>query len=1154
MVAERIRRGMASGRRISCLAKVLRCSGATLMAVGAVAVNSIASASASTHSQPTGRGSSLHLAGAPPRIPVGSADEGAPASSTPLQVDVLLNPRDPTRLAAMAASVSDPGSPMFRRYLKPGQFAKEFAPTPRTIASVVSALQHQGLDPGQVTSNGMEIPIHTTAKTAESAFQVQLHQYRLPGGRLAYANTGAPSVPAAMSAAIAGVVGLDDLYPPLPNNIIGRVSGALPNSTSTIGTLSDPCGNGNFSATPGDLAAAYGFSGLYNEGDLGAGATVGLFELSGYSSSDISTYEACYGSSATVTNPNGTVAVNGGVGEVTGDIEFVASMAPKSKILVYESNDYMTDWNNIVGADAARVVSTSWSGGCEPNSTVQTAENTDLMEAAVQGQTIFAATGDGGSEDCNQGSKTIQSQLAVQDPGSQPYITGVGGTQYSNPPSYGPPPAESGWSGSTGGISITWPMPTWQAGQGVINSYTSGSPCTPNGHPYCREVPDVSALAGYPGLPFYCTAGTAMGECNNAGWQSFYGTSAAAPTWGAFAALTDSSCSSIEPNGIGFINPLIYQLEAGPKGAGAGYFNDITSGDNDALNADSGAYPATIGYDMVTGLGTPVGVPLAGGLCHAPVVDVTVTGTQSTVGGAISFTDNPPGSLPSGVTGIAGTIGNCSTSVSPSSPAGAYYGTITGCEGLTLSGPDATDYSIFYEDGGVTILKQISSTTTVSSVPNPSTFGESVTLTATVSPSDGGGSVTFYYDGGAEQVPCSPPQPESLALVSGTTYQAMCTTSSLPVGTDLITATYSGDTDTAGSSGSLPGGQAVNPAPTTTTLVSSSPNPTIHHQAVTLTATVTPTDGMGTVTFYAGTKAICKNVMLMFVGGTTYQTTPPCVDSSLTVGTHKVTAVYSGDMNYLGSTSPVLVQKVKAYGAPAFITPVSGTPQSSPVGVAFAQPLTAVVSDLWGNPVPGAQVTFTAPSTGPSGTFIPGFQSAMAATGSTGRVTAPVFTANLTVGGPYDVTASIGAVSGSFVLTNLPPVQDTAVSIVPAEFTLTGGGTTPGFLVDAINTGMIPTSGTLTVTDTISGGLSFTGQSLAGADKNGWNCTFAGAGGDLYLQRLHSGGWGQLRRPLCRCHGSVGHGAHRHRRSHSDRPDAAGQHRHRSSTRRGLLN
>jgi hypothetical protein len=153
-------------------------------------------------------------------------------------------------------------------------------------------------------------------------------------------------------------------------------------------------------------------------------------------------------------------------------------------------------------------------------------------------------------------------------------------------------------------------------------------------------------------------------------------------------------------------------------------------------------------------------------------------------------------------------------------------------------------------------------------------FGQPVTLTATVSPTDGLGTVAFSNDGSLV-AGCTA---QSLSPVSGATYQAICTTSSLPVGSDGISATYSGDTDYAGSSGLLPQPQVVNQIPTTTTLVSSV-NPSIHHQPVTFTATVAPTDGGGGVTFYAGTKVICTNVGL--IGGKA-----SCVDSTLKVGTH----------------------------------------------------------------------------------------------------------------------------------------------------------------------------------------------------------------------------------------------------------------------------
>ena len=378
------------------------------------------------------------------------------------------------------------------------------------------------------------------------------------------------------------------------------------------------------------------------------------------------------------------------------------------------------------------------------------------------------------------------------------------------------------------------------------------------------------------------------------------------------------------------------------------------------------------------------------------------------------------------------------------------------------------------------LVDQIQTTTTVSSVPNPSFSGQAVSLTATVSPTDNGpgSSVAFYANGSTSPIlGCGL---ASLSPVSGATYQAICTTSSLPVGSNGISATYSGDTDYAGSSGVLTQPQVVNQIPTTTTLVSSV-NPSIHHQPVTFTATVSPTDGGGHVTFYTGTKAICTNVGL--IGGKA-----PCTDSTLKVGPHAITAVYSGDTDYLGSTSSILIQKVKAFGAPAFITPTRGTPQSAPIGTPFTQVLTAQVTDLYGNAVPGASVTFAAPTSGPSGTFIPGFQSATAVSDSTGQVIAPAFTANMTVGGPYDVTASIGAVSGSFVLTNAPAVQETAIQQLPANIVL-AGGPTPAIQVNVENTGTVPTSGTLTVIDTLSDGIAFTGGFTG---PPGWACTFTG--------------------------------------------------------------
>ncbi len=198
----------------------------------------------------------------------------------------------------------------------------------------------------------------------------------------------------------------------------------------------------------------------------------------------------------------------------------------------------------------------------------------------------------------------------------------------------------------------------------------------------------------------------------------------------------------------------------------------------------SGAYPATTGYDMVTGLGSPLGVNLAGGLCQDPIVPVTVTGT-SVFGGPVTFASST-GTLPAGVTGTTGTLTGCTSTVTGTSVPGTYNGTITGCQGLTLTGPMAAKYTISYVDGGVTVSKA-ATTTAVTSGANPSVFGQPVTFTATVAakaPGAGTPSGTVDFLDGATMIGSGTLNQSSPDTATFTT------TSSLAVGPHSITAKY----------------------------------------------------------------------------------------------------------------------------------------------------------------------------------------------------------------------------------------------------------------------------------------------------------------------------------------------------------------------------
>jgi large repetitive protein len=188
----------------------------------------------------------------------------------------------------------------------------------------------------------------------------------------------------------------------------------------------------------------------------------------------------------------------------------------------------------------------------------------------------------------------------------------------------------------------------------------------------------------------------------------------------------------------------------------------------------------------------------------------------------------------------------------------------------------------------------------LTSKPNPSTFGQNVTFTATVTTGSGTGALTgtvSFFDGATKISP---------DLTIGTGGVATFITSSLAVGTHSITATYNGDT---GHFSSVSAGldQVVN-EPTSTTLVSSA-NPSTLNQSVTFTATVKGTGGVsldGTVTFLDGANVL--STVTLSAGVATYTT------STLSDGVHPITAVYSGDTSIYvqGSTSNTLNQDVLA--------------------------------------------------------------------------------------------------------------------------------------------------------------------------------------------------------------------------------------------------
>ena len=143
-------------------------------------------------------------------------------------------------------------------------------------------------------------------------------------------------------------------------------------------------------------------------------------------------------------------------------------------------------------------------------------------------------------------------------------------------------------------------------------AYSSTSPCAPftgNSGEYCREVPDV-ALNADPehGYWTYCKSGA--GCDSNKPWVVTGGTTAATSLWAVLAALTNELYARGEGSRIGFLNPLLYQIADDPVKY-VSSFQHVMVETNEIGEHSQGRYPATIGYNMASGLGSYNALPLA---------------------------------------------------------------------------------------------------------------------------------------------------------------------------------------------------------------------------------------------------------------------------------------------------------------------------------------------------------------------------------------------------------------------------------------------------------------------------------------------------------------------------------------------------------------
>ena len=611
--------------------------------------------------------SRVALPQAVPALPAGAQDLGAAPSGQVLDLDVVLAGQDPGGLAQAVAAVSTPGSPDYRHYLSAAQYAAEFGPSATEVAQASEDLRAEGLTVGTPDPGSNLLPVRGTAAVVSAAFGTPLESVQAPQqAARAIVNTATPQVPAALSGVVTGVVGLDGLFhehamlvqahtahtaqpggaqgngaSPSPAAGVGPADVARAGTPQACPAAAGQAFGGAYTST--QMSSIFGLDQLFAQGRTGVGQSIAVVEFEQYLQSDFETFEQCYGLSNPIRNVvvDGPVGGQGGAqgqGEAALDTELAAVNAPSAALVVYEApnnNDVaaMDLYNKIASDDSSQVVTTSW-GNCEALAAGDIQwENQVFSRMALQGQTVIAAAGDAGSEDCYPVNGSTA--LAVDDPGSQPDVVSAGGTAMTGASASSqvvwndcynylshanvPGCASSTTGAGGGGYSIEWPANPGQP--------SSGPACTRGGGS-CRAVPDIA----YPADP---SDGAVVAYSSaQGGWTAFGGTSVAAPTNAGLFADTNQGCFGQ----LGRVGPALYAA------AGDGStFTDITSANNDYTDTYGGAdFPAGPGYNLASGLGTPVdqnlSIALQGADGCPSVASVSPNTGPVSGGGAITVT------------------------------------------------------------------------------------------------------------------------------------------------------------------------------------------------------------------------------------------------------------------------------------------------------------------------------------------------------------------------------------------------------------------------------------------------------------------------------------------------------------------------------------
>ena len=529
----------------------------------------------------------------PPQPALGS-QTGMMDQAATLRLVLALPLRDAAGAEALAHAVSDPHDAAYGRYITPREFGARFGASATDYAAVRAWAAQAGLVPGPITQGRTSLSVTGTVATIEKLFATRMATYRTPAGEPAFAPLVTPRLPDALAGRVSGVIGLSSTkrFAPLYR---------LPSGPRAQGAAGTGAGG---AYAPADFRTAYSIPVLQGAKP----ETAAVFEQGGFNPSDLTVFERRYKlpkvpvTVVGVDGYDGSVDDNGVELEAVLDLQTLIGINPAlGQITVYEdgidpfSVALLDSLTMMAEDDSAQTISISYGiDEATAGAPALQAEYNVFVQLAAQGQAVFVSSGDEGAY-----GQAVQSTLNVEDPASQPYATGVGGTtlftasrsQYALETAWGLLAEQDGASG--GGASSLWSAPGYQITE--FNPGVYQSVALPNGGSgTMRNVPDLAADAAP-------VTGASVYSGINGGWLEIGGTSLATPLWaGAYSVLNAARKGTGLP-AIGFFNPLAYAIGINKTGT----YHDVRSGTNGLPNGGLPAgYTAGFGYDDVTGWGS----------------------------------------------------------------------------------------------------------------------------------------------------------------------------------------------------------------------------------------------------------------------------------------------------------------------------------------------------------------------------------------------------------------------------------------------------------------------------------------------------------------------------------------------------------------------